>query len=69
MNPDKIYSIFDFETDNIIEEYAIKCFNYQYKNNSVYQDYVDYLNIDPADIATIDKIPFLPIEFYKSHGE
>ena len=48
-------------------ESALDLFFFQYKNNAIYQAYVDSLSIDPAHIQTIDKIPFLPIDFFKTH--
>lgn len=41
-------------------------FQYQAKNCKVYADFIAGLNIDPASVTTIQQIPFLPIEFFKS---
>jgi len=46
---------------------AINAFLYQYDNNSVYQDYCKHLNIIPHQINKLEQIPFIPIEFFKSH--
>ncbi|WP_020527327.1 hypothetical protein [Flexithrix dorotheae] len=48
------------------EDLAIEVFQYQSKNNLVYQEYLNHLKIDPKQIKSIQEIPFLPIEFYKS---
>jgi Acyl-protein synthetase, LuxE len=50
----------DFETT------AIEVFNFQYHHNDTYKAYCDLLKIDIAAINTIEKIPFLPIQFFKT---
>ncbi|HUM51624.1 MAG TPA: acyl transferase [Chitinophagales bacterium] len=58
-----------FNTDNFqFNEVALSVFQFQYTNNLVYKKFVDYLKIDPTTIDAIEKIPFLPIEFYKNHS-
>ncbi len=52
----------DFETC------AMQTFINQYKYNKVYRSYCDLINVNPSDIASVDKIPFLPISFFKSHA-
>ena len=42
-------------------------FRFQYQENEVYKKYVDALQINPEEINSIEKIPFLPISFFKSH--
>ena len=49
------------------EDIALKLFQFQYKNNHLYQTYVNHLGKDPDSINSIAKIPFLPIRFFKSH--
>ncbi len=46
---------------------AIELFHYQYSNCSIYNEFVNNLQIDPTDIDSIEKIPFLPIQFFKNH--
>ncbi len=41
-------------------------FQLQYEFNEVYKTYVNALCIVPAEITSIEKIPFLPIRFFKS---
>jgi phenylacetate-coenzyme A ligase PaaK-like adenylate-forming protein len=48
-------------------ETAFEIFNYQYNNNRVYQDFINSLVKDPSKIKTPDKIPFLPVEFFRNH--
>ena len=49
------------------EKTALSVFRYQYTHNPVYKQFVDLLKVNPDDVQTMEKIPFLPIEFYKSH--
>jgi hypothetical protein len=46
---------------------ALKAFEYQYKNNKIYCDYVNALGIDTSKISKLEEIPFLPIAFFKTH--
>ena len=48
------------------KEVAIRVFNFQYKNNDTYRTYCDILKIVPSKIKDIEKIPFLPIQFFKT---
>ena len=49
------------------ESFALEIFNYQFKNNVIYQNYCKQLKINSRKIKSIEKIPFLPISFFKSH--
>lgn len=46
---------------------CIDLFRYQYKNNMVYHQYVNFLGRNPDTIQHHQDIPFLPISFFKSH--
>lgn len=46
---------------------ALELFRLQYENNEIYKTYVDTLGIVPNEVNSLEKIPFLPIEFFKSH--
>ncbi len=48
-------------------ELVLKVFEFQAVNNPVYADYLRFLRVDFRDVNSIDKIPFLPIEFFKTH--
>jgi len=56
----KIRSSKDFET------LALEVFQYQAKNNETYSNYLNHLGIIPGNIHQPDRIPFLPIEFFKT---
>jgi len=45
---------------------ALDLFRFQYKRNEVYHSYVDSLHIDPETVDSVTKIPFLPVEFFKT---
>lgn len=60
-------TIFDIQTDRDFLDAALKTFRYQYDHVDVYRRFVDYLTIDPNDVDSLDKIPFLPIEMFKNH--
>lgn len=58
-----------FNTDNFhFDDVALSVFQFQYRNNLVYKKFIDYLKINPEEIDAVEKIPFLPIEFYKNHA-
>lgn len=60
-----MYSLDIFKTDEIFEEIALQVFHFQAENNTVYNEYLSYLDVNIEDIDSINKIPFLPISFLK----
>ena len=59
---DKVFSV----TENGFRQLALDIFHFQYKANSVYNSYVNALGKTPSDVDEIEKIPFLPISFFKT---
>ncbi|RDI57035.1 LuxE/PaaK family acyltransferase [Flavobacterium glaciei] len=59
--------IFTISSQKQFEKIALKVFRYQYENNKVYQDFCNFLKTDPHKVKSIQQIPFLPIQFFKSH--
>jgi len=59
--------IFEIESPEDFNATALKIFHFQYQKNDVYKKFVDGLNIDVSEINLFEQIPFLPIEFFKSH--
>lgn len=49
------------------EATALEVFHYQFENNQIYQNFVKALDKKPEQIQSLRQIPFLPIEFFKSH--
>ncbi len=45
---------------------ALEVFHFQYNNNEVYRQYCDIVKTNPKTINSLDKIPFLPIQFFKT---
>ncbi len=54
-------------SDSEFEEKAFQTFSHQFENNPVYRSFCDLLYIHPSDVKEIQQIPFLPIQFFKSH--
>jgi phenylacetate-coenzyme A ligase PaaK-like adenylate-forming protein len=46
---------------------AMETFLYQAAENPVYHQYLALLGCDPESISAISQVPFMPIEFYKTH--
>jgi phenylacetate-coenzyme A ligase PaaK-like adenylate-forming protein len=59
--------IFHIATKKEFEKTALKVFRYQYENNAVYQEFCRHLKIEKGSVKTLHQIPFLPIQFFKSH--
>lgn len=59
--------IFNISSDYDFNELALEIFHFQYENNIVYKQFVDFLNIDILKVVHYTQIPFLPVEFFKSH--
>lgn len=47
-------------------ETALLVFQFQYRFNEVYKKYCDLLRINPEKIDSADKIPFLPVQLFKT---
>ncbi len=60
----KIFNIQGYDDFN---EVALEIFHFQYENNIVYKQFVDFLNIRILKITHYSQIPFLPVEFFKTH--
>ncbi|MGC1205409.1 MAG: acyl transferase [Flavobacteriaceae bacterium] len=59
--------IFKIKTPSEFENLALQIFNFQFENNTVYRSFCDLLYKHPSDVKTIQDIPFLPIQFFKTH--
>ncbi|MGD9976480.1 MAG: acyltransferase [Bacteroidales bacterium] len=60
--------IFNILTLEEFQEIALDIFRFQYNNVKVYHDYVSLLGVVPDKVETIEEIPFLPIQFFKTHN-
>ncbi|KAA2243680.1 acyl transferase [Chitinophaga agrisoli] len=63
LSPERIFNLQapDFEPA------ALDLFRYQYQHNALYRAYTDALRIQPGSVNAITGIPFLPIQFFKTH--
>jgi hypothetical protein len=55
------------QNPHTFEELALEIFRFQAFANPVYKEYLGFLRIDPQKINRLEKIPFLPIQFFKHH--
>ena len=60
-----IDQVFSINSEEEFEKRALEVFHYQIKNCVVYRDYVQYL--DWPSPTKSSEIPFLPIDFFKTH--
>ena len=60
-------NIFNINNNSEFESVALDVFKFQFENNSVYRSFCDLLYKHPSNITRIEDIPFLPIQFFKSH--
>src|ERR1043166_1509375 len=58
--------IFNVNEGNFLD-LALEIFRFQYQHNSIYKTYVDMLRFNPKKINELRNIPFLPIQFFKTH--
>lgn len=67
MEKQLINKIFNIKTEAEFKVLALETFHYQSNNIEVYKKYIESLNKDFSKITKLEEIPFLPIEFFKSH--
>lgn len=60
-------TIFNIRSEEDFNQIALEVFKYQFVNNRVYRSFCDLLYISPSEVKKIEDIPFLPIQFFKSH--
>jgi phenylacetate-coenzyme A ligase PaaK-like adenylate-forming protein len=61
-------NIFDLKTEEEFNEACISVFNQQVENITVYKEFVEGLKVNTNTINHYRQIPFLPIQFFKSHA-
>ena len=61
------HDIFTISNQKQFDKMALKVFRFQYEKNLVYREFCDFLKTDVQKVKTIQQIPFLPIQFFKSH--
>ena len=60
-------TIFNIKNNAEFEALALDIFRFQFENNGVYRSFCDLLYKHPSDIKSLTEIPFLPIQFFKTH--
>ena len=59
--------IFNTEDHSDFIDLAFQIYDYQYNNNIVYQEFAKNLKRGPGNIKSLADLPFLPVEFFRSH--
>ena len=59
--------IFTINSDDEFERTSLDVFRYQYDRISVYREFCEHLGKSKEEVNALTDIPFLPIEFFKSH--
>ncbi len=60
--------IFAISSQKQFEKIALKVFRFQYDNNQVYREFCQLLKTEKQEVKSLQQIPFLPIQFFKSHS-
>jgi phenylacetate-coenzyme A ligase PaaK-like adenylate-forming protein len=60
--------IFSISNQKQFEKIALKVFRFQYEHNLVYNEFCNLINVNVQKIKSVQQIPFLPIQFFKSHA-
>ena len=60
-------AIFDVKADDF-EDLALEVFRWQVETIPVYGEYLELLKVRPSEVRSIEQIPFLPINFFKTHN-
>ncbi len=58
--------LLDINAENF-NSVALSIFRYQADNCSIYRQFIKHMSVDVNTIKEIDDIPYLPIDFFKSH--
>jgi len=59
--------IFGINNGEQFTDAALQVFRHQAQNCTVYREFIKGLRVDIDGVKTVEQIPFLPIEFFKSH--
>jgi len=60
-------NIFNIQTEEDFLNVALETFRFQAKNNIIYKEFIKLLDIAVSDVKQLEQIPFLPIQFFKTH--
>jgi len=62
------HQVFSIKNEQQFNDAALNIFGRQAENCIIYKEFITGLNIDPTKIHSMNQIPFLPVEFFKSHA-
>jgi hypothetical protein len=62
-----IKTIFDIDGADEFRAAALETFRFQAEHCAPYREYIGWLGVERERVDTLEKIPFLPIEAFKSH--
>ena len=60
-------SIFEINSEAAFSKKALELFKFQFEENHVYRSFCDLLYKHPSAVQKLEDIPFIPIEFFKTH--
>jgi hypothetical protein len=60
-------TIFGITSQSDFESHSLALFRHQYANCRVYKEWADLIKCDIKKVTCHEQIPFLPIEFFKTH--
>ena len=60
-------AIFDIKNSQEFEDLAFQMFEYHFNYNAVYRTYCEHIGVSKNSVDEIERIPFLPINIFKSH--
>lgn len=61
-----LHKIFEIDSEEMFRQYALEIFRRQSRELPVYREFLQALNCHPAEVNSLEQIPFLPVEFFKS---
>lgn len=67
MKTNILKEIFEIKDSEHFERLCLQVFQYQSENVEIYKKYINLLGISAHNVKSISEIPFLPIEFFKTH--
>ena len=59
--------IFELKSENDFLQLALEIFQVQARENNVYKEFIELQKVNVDAVNSLEKIPFLPIEFFKTH--
>ncbi|HTD40949.1 MAG TPA: hypothetical protein VK671_10040 [Mucilaginibacter sp.] len=66
ISPNK-QQVFSISNEQQFDETALQIFRFQAQNCAIYREFIFNLKVDINAVDQVEKIPFLPISFFKSH--